>query len=174
MNYNNLLPARGCLLKFGQGISPQGCLNENCNINSINECCFNTCAQFIDNNYVMDSECGKKCIKTMYDLIRLNKKQPCEYWPERPVIKERPKFFKQALEKGMDKEKARICCYRKCNNVVNKNECKEYCDFAYQAMDDMNDIKENFEEKKNNNCIIYPLLFLIFFVILFFIITNNK
>jgi hypothetical protein len=119
-NRLSLTPARGCIAHYGTQ-----------DINSVNDCCYNTCATFMGQNQsdVIQSECGDMCQSAMYDLIRLNQRNPCEFWPEIPVIKGRPTTFLENLKRTGDPNKAFQHCVMDCNRIMPNypNQCKLQC-----------------------------------------------
>ncbi len=116
----SLTPARGCIAHYGTQ-----------DINSVNDCCYNTCATFMgqDQSDVIQSECGKMCQSAMYDLIIMNQRNPCEFWPEIPVIRGRPTTFLENLKRTHDPNQAFQQCVKDCDTIMPNypNTCKLQC-----------------------------------------------
>jgi hypothetical protein len=138
-------PCKGCLMKHGIE-----------NINGFNQCCYNTCASFVKGGKddILQSPCGQACQKCMYDLIILRGKSPCEFWPETPVIHNRPTAFLSCMDQYGDPDKAYQCCL----NTAGKfgypypNQFREMCWNARQALVPKEKFTtENFKEYADEN-----------------------
>lgn len=121
----NIEPCTGCLQKYGY------------DINSFNNCCINTCASFIGGglNEIMNSDCGKKCIAGMGEIIKNTGKNPCQFWPSVAADLSTPPPFLESLAKAKgDIPKAVLLCRKECDSRINPLECKEACDLAATAL----------------------------------------
>ena len=143
----SLTPARGCITYYGVR-----------DINNVNDCCYNTCATFMgqDQSDVIQSECGEMCKNAMFDLILLNGRNPCEFWPEVPVVRNRPTTFLQNLKTTKDPNQAFQQCVKDCDTIMPNypNQCKLQCWMDRSALNisgpescaGRNTIKETFIE----------------------------
>lgn len=135
------------------------------NLNSLNDCCYNTCSSFISGNVddIINSQCGENCKKCISQSLSCKGKTECSFKPKIPLIKSRPQNFKTCLEETPnDTKNALGCCIKQCNT----NECKEHCIDAYNSLIFVN---EGFIFGKMNR----PLLFL-FFILSFNTLLQYK
>jgi len=110
------------------------------NINELNECCYNTCASFVDGNQsdIINSECGRSCYKCMANAVGCKGKSTCAFLPKVPSIKIQQQRFKACLEAHDHKpDEALKCCLSQCSNFNEQEQCID----AFNAMIS---VKENF------------------------------
>lgn len=130
------------------------------NINQLNECCYNTCASFVNGTQsdVINSQCGKDCRKCMINAVGCKGKSACEFLPEIPSIKIQDQRFKNCLNTHQgDKSDALKCCLAHCSNFHQQEQCID----AFNAMVE---VKEGFLFR--NNMVSRSFLFLLFVLIL--------
>ena len=113
----NVNPALGCLLRHG----PE-------NRNSVNDCCYNTCAAFTSNptqEGVIASACGQMCKEQSEILTELNLGHgPCAHKPIAPIVRDRPLYFSSQLQSGKTPDAAYKACVEMCGN---DNVCNDNC-----------------------------------------------
>ena len=127
-------------------------------INNLNDCCFQTCAQFVegDQQTIINSECGQKCIQCVTEGVHCKGKTRCGLDPEIPSIRLAPQNFKRCLEKGYSTKQALGCCLNKCDDF----ECQERCIDSYNST--VNVPKESFIfEHKIDRCFFFLVFILI-------------
>ena len=99
--------------------------------NDINDCCYNTCASFVDGDTsdIINSKCGQICKKCSGG-------DKCHGKLKVPVIHANPQLFKSCLDSvgGVDKKEALTCCIGGCRNQNNPVECQNRCINAYNAL----------------------------------------
>lgn len=124
-------------------------------INPLNECCYQTCAAFIDGGQskVIRSDCGQRCKAHLRSLVQCKGKDDCSLKLNTPSVKNYPQRFKSCF-KG-DPDDALSCCLNSCDS----NECQERCIDAFNALQEVN---EGFLFKRNR--IDRNLLFLLFVI----------
>lgn len=107
-------------------------------INKLNECCYNTCAAFIDGgqSQVIKSDCGQRCSAHLRKVARCKGKDDCSLKIEVPSMKNYPQRFKTCFENHQgDADDALGCCLHSCSS----NECQERCINAYNALQEVNE-----------------------------------
>ena len=105
------------------------------NRNQLKDCCFRTCAGFMDGGDNIDpmtmlqSECGKKCWQCTWNSDKANNLNPCEWKLYAPPLWLQPHYFFDCFnENNQDKDKAYDCCIDKCKELkTGTEECKEIC-----------------------------------------------
>lgn len=149
MSYEKINACSSCVLRHGTN-----------NINELNECCYNTCASFINGTQsdVINSECGQRCRTCMINAVGCKGKNSCEFLPEIPSIKIQNQPFKHCLDTYQgDKSDALKCCLAQCSNFDEQEECID----AFNALVE---VKEGFLFR--NNMVNRSFLFLLFVVFL--------
>ena len=121
MSHKELYPCGACVMRYGVD-----------DINSINDCCFNTCSQFVDGDQqaIINSPCGQQCVKCIKNSASCKGKNNCQFRLGAPVIRIRPQQFKQCLMETGDKDQALECCFKKCGNFDEQESCLD----AYNAL----------------------------------------
>ena len=145
----NIDACSACSLRYGTN-----------DINQLNECCYNTCASFIDGNQsdVINSECGENCRKCMLNAVGCKGKSPCEYMPEVPSIKLQQQRFKRCMmEKNNNTTEALKCCLKQCSTFEEQEQCID----AFNALVE---VKEDFILR--NGMVSRAFLFLLFVLLL--------
>lgn len=117
-------------------------------IQRINDTCYGVCASFSGTNdvYNMDRDCSRMCDQ----YVEKRKKEifgvgSCDHQtPHKPVIWENvPRLFPQVLKMGLKPDDALQACKQVCKKRLNPSivqECMNYCDLDYHAI-------EGFEDK---------------------------
>lgn len=102
------------------------------NINAVNDCCYNTCAAFVDGDIsdVINSPCGQNCKRCIQNSLACKGKTSCGKNLAVPTIPSRPQNFKSCLEQTDDTKSALGCCMQRCND----SECQEHCIDAYNSL----------------------------------------
>lgn len=129
------------------------------NINQLNECCYNTCASFVEGNQsdIINSPCGQRCRKCISTAVGCKGKSTCEYLPEVPTIKLQSQLFSKCLKENEKPSDALKCCLAQCDNYEDQEKCID----SFNALIE---VKEEFLFRDNR--INRSFLFLVF-VILF-------
>ena len=133
-------------------------------VNGLNDCCYNTCASFIDGTYdaVISSTCGQNCKRCVQQNVG---KESCSKKLEAPVIRNNAQHFKQCLKNANnDTKEALACCIKQCNS----HDAEEQCIDAYNALID---VKEGFVLPIGANKCLY---FLWFVLLTHYVLIFNK
>lgn len=149
-----LYPCSACNVRYAKN-----------NINELNDCCFQTCAQFIEGGQqkILESECGQKCLECARYGVYCRNKTLCSLNPKIPSIRLQPKHFKECLAETNTPENALQCCFNKSTS----NEQQENCINAYNALVP---VKEDFIFKSPfNRCALF-----LAFIIIFNLLQVNK
>lgn len=123
-------PCKGCIQKYGIE-----------DINSLNDCCYNTCSSFVGQNglgssvaNILNTDCGKACSNCILMSIRAKNRNPREFWPNPPVVRDRPHFFMDYYRHFQNRDKAYKMCLHSCCSQQNPGECKQHCFFDSTAI----------------------------------------
>lgn len=151
----NVNPCSACSLRY-----------DKTDINNLNDCCFQTCAQFVDGSQqdVIQSECGQKCVKCVTQGVNCLGKDRCGLDPEIPSIRLTPKHFKECLSQTETPTEALSCCLNRSSNFEEQERCID----AYNALVE---VKEGFILPKR---IDRGLLFLGFILLISYLQFNGK
>jgi len=110
-----------------------------CDINSINNCCYNICAGYIGSSKypeIINSHCAKMCQQCVNKSTQLNGKAPC-YWRnfDKPVIYTQvPHYFPEYFNQTKNKNQALAMCKNACNSSSHPGECCEQCQLDADAL----------------------------------------
>ncbi len=110
-------------------VSRHGCDN----VNALNDCCYNTCAQFVPGTIddVVHSQCGQTCrLCTQKAVFESRGKNNCQLNIKVPIIKPAMQNFKGCLNTTPDTKEALRCCLGQCKGV----DCQERCIDAYNSL----------------------------------------
>ena len=167
LNSKNVDPCIPCLRRFGTDKKAIWPGNQITNLNSLNECLFNTTAQFVDGGQdaVVQSDIGKKAQKCYQSQIIMNGKSPLQYRLEPPVINLIPKCFRDVYNnlKGPDSkekvQKALELSQKMCESSPNKFECQNACQLAAESViipdsklnSKLDSIKDSIKDSKLNS-----------------------
>ena len=174
MNKFNINPCKSCLDKYNKGY---------CDINNINQCCYDTLAAFKNTNNINEirnSPEAKNCIQCITDYMKSIGRDKSNFQLDPPPIWNNvPHYFPNLLYQQGDIKKAHNMCITECNKNIYPNQCKENCNTDANAVETFshipkkNNIKFNSDVAKTNPIPFYIgfVLFAIIFsiiIILFF------
>lgn len=107
-------------------------------INSINQCCYDTLASFegaSSINWFRDGSEARNCSRCVQESIRKLGRDPCEFKPEpAPVWTQVPSYFPKFLEETGDVSTARDKCFTACKSNRYPNECIKRCKIDADAV----------------------------------------
>jgi hypothetical protein len=116
-------PCKACLFKVNNNL---------CDINDINNCCYETLAAFKGNpsiNTFRNSPEAKNCIECVNRSIKALGRTPCDLrLTAAPVFVQTPHYFPDLYFRNKDINVSRQQCLEMCNRTRNKNECKINCE----------------------------------------------
>jgi hypothetical protein len=159
MNYE-INPCKACVDKFKSG---------KCNINNINQCCYDTLAAFSGSasvNSVRNTEGAKNCVQCVHNAMKAIGRTPCDLQlAPPPVWNQVPHYLPKNLSQGMNLNEAKNMCLVQCEDGVNMNACKENC------LTDVSAVVETYEnngQTYNNYVKDDPIVFYVTFGIFAF------
>jgi hypothetical protein len=126
-----------------------------CDINNLNETCFNVCAAFkgSENNWDISPQCADQC-EGLVEKMRLETYglDWCDHHaPRRPVNwNQAPHFFPALFNQCKNVPKALAQCLQKCEGQNLCGECKNNCKVDSYAVDQTG-TRENYSDDDNNN-----------------------
>ncbi len=133
----NVNPCKTCLNKFKNG---------DCDVNNINDCCYDTLAAFLGEgsvNAVRDTPEAKNCIECLQMGIKDMGRTPCDLrLGPPPIWNQTPHYFPQLLSEHQNAEIAKDMCIQKCSSNYYPNECNINCFTDYGAVEPIQ--KESF------------------------------
>lgn len=142
MNYK-INPCHACMEKYKKN---------NCDINNINNCCYETLAAFygIPNvNRIRDTKDAENCVKCLYNQMKNMGRTPCDFQlAPPPIFAQVPHYFPKYLAKSNDIQKAKQLCIQKCNSNIYSEECKENCITDSLAVESYHSIEPSTKETK--------------------------
>lgn len=146
----NVNPCKTCLNKFKNG---------DCDVNNINDCCYDTLAAFLGEgsvNAVRDTPEAKNCIECLQRSIKDMGRTPCDLrLGPPPIWNQTPHYFPQLLSEHQNAEVAKDMCLQKCSSNYYPNECNINCFTDYGAVEPIS--KESFNLNPNDIKIKTPI-----------------
>ena len=118
-------PCRACMNKFGN----------QCDVNGMNNCCYETAAAFANSSVVQPSPNCNKCIKFLSrQLGPFGKDNVGPRIDPPPIFSQVPHFFPRYLEQGYTPDQSRNMCYEACKRTPYPNSCMENCYVDWDAI----------------------------------------
>lgn len=170
MTLYDINPCEACYQKYK---------NTDCNINDLNNCCYETLAAFANVssvNSIRNSQQAKNCVECLKQ--RMKSMGPfgrtfCDLRLQpAPIIENAPHYFPYFLNENNTPDKAYELCINKCKNSKYPYECLENCKTDRNAIV----YKENFEYSQNNKYIIsfFTISFLLLLIVSIYKFKNYK
>lgn len=130
MKYN-INPCKACFEKYKNGV---------CDINNINNCCYETLGAFNGWNSINQfrgSQEVKNCEDCVKQMIYSMGKTPCDLRIAKPpLFTNVPNYFPELLAKTNNPEKAKVECLNMCSlEKMVPLSCSDRCNTQYSALE---------------------------------------
>ena len=167
-------PCKACIEKLK---------NNECDVNSINDCCYSTLDAFIGNgsvNSIRNTQQAKNCIECVKQSINLIGRDSCDMKISPPALfNQTPHYFPHLLNETNDPNISLEECKKRCLNSSFKNECLENCITDFNAVEIFNkqQKEQDINQQQNQNVkqqknLLYWITFIILLILYLYILYS--
>lgn len=176
MSELSLNPCKACLDKFNSG---------DCDINNINQCCYDTLAAFNGSssvNEIRNSPEAQNCIQCVTNSMKSVGRDRCDFQLSPPPIWNNVQhYFPNLLQELKNVKIAHKMCLSKCEKTPYPNQCKQNCDTDANAVEafspptprpSQNNVKSNptYNEISKSNPVPFYIGLIVISILLAFVI----